>query len=349
MVLVPALAGIGEFAAFLVALIAIYAAYLLTQLLLALFQYVPLVGGWIRDNLLSHVADALSSATSWAVAGLGHGVGLIWTPITWMAAMLSRIGEALWSGLQAAERIVTTTIPNAMSRVADFATQLYHQAVSYADGVRSAVSAYAQSLYNAAVGFAQSLYAAAVGFAQSLYNAAVALTHQLYVAATTLAVALYHQAVAFTTATAAGLSTWVQGLFHSMTAWVEARFAQEQAWVQQEVGALETDVQNAYHAATGYAQAAAAAAEATALGAVAVEALRLTRYLEQCGTNLCKGLNPLSTLMQELGGLVEGGVIFALVAAAAADPVGTAHEVDQVIGGTVAEAGSVLRSAVGLG
>src|SRR5260370_28248317 len=134
-VALPALAGLGELAALLLAIIVLYAAYLLAQVLTALFQYVPLIGGWIQNNLLSHVVDAISASIGWTVSAMGHAVGLIWTPITWIGALFQRIGEAIWSGVQAAQRIVTTTIPNALNMAAAYAQQLYHSAIGYADRI----------------------------------------------------------------------------------------------------------------------------------------------------------------------------------------------------------------------
>jgi hypothetical protein len=347
-VALPAVAGLGELAALLLAIIVLYAAYLLAQVLTALFQYVPLIGGWIQDNLLSHVVDAINASIGWTVSAMGHAVGLIWTPITWIGALFQRIGEAIWSGVQAADRIVTGTIPRALNMAAAYAQQLYNAAIGYADGIYHSAVSVAQALYSSAVSFAQQLYNSAVAFAQSLYNSAVAFAQQLYAAAVGFADQLYHQAIGYVQGAISAAEAWVQQLYNSLTAWVTGRFTQTETWVQQEVGALEHDISGAYQGAVAYAHDAAALAEAAGIAAAGVVATELEDYLRNCGRNLCSGLNPLSTLLQELAPLVEGGMLFALVAEAARNPAGVADEVVAVLSPIAGEAASLFRDATGV-
>jgi hypothetical protein len=67
-----------------------------------------------------------------------------------------------------------------------------------------------------------------------------------------------------------------------------------------------------------------------------------------CGPKVGNELGQLGQLLQGLEKLVEGGVIFALLAEAVRDAPGVGHEIEQVIGGTVNGAADALRSAVGL-
>jgi hypothetical protein len=140
----------------------------------------------------------------------------------------------------------------------------------------------------------------------------------------------------------------VQQLYNSLTAWVTGRFTQTETWVQQEVGALEHDIAGAYQGAVAYAHDAAALAEAAGIAAAGVVATELEDYLKNCGRNLCGGLNTLSTLLQELAPLVEGGILFALVAEAYRDAPGVAHEIESVVGPVVDGTVGLVRSAAGI-
>jgi hypothetical protein len=347
-VFIPALVGLGDVAVFLVAIVVIYALTLLVMAITGVLRYVPVVGPWIQDNLVSHVGDGLSYAGSWAVARLGDGIGLIWTPITWVAALFGRIGEALFEGTQAVSRVVTQSIPAAEARAGQYAGQLYHQAIGYVDATAGRLAQFSTDLYHGSIAFTQQEVGAAEAQAQQLYHQAIAYTQQEAGTLAQFSTDLYHGSIAFTQQQVGAAEQWVTQTVGTLQQDLLGRIGTTERWVQQEVGVLGQEITGAYDAATRYAAQVAQLAVAPALAGVAAVDLALTKYLEECGTNLCRGLNPLSTALQGLEALVEGGLIFALVAAAAADPVGTAREVDAVIGGTVAAAAGVARSAVGM-
>jgi hypothetical protein len=344
----PAVAGLAELAAMVLAFITLYAIELLLTVLTLILLTVPVVGPWIRDNLTSRAIDVIRGASGWTVSAMGQALGLIWTPVTWIWALLTKIWEVAWAGAQATERIVTGTIPRALNMAAGYAQQLYNAAISFADGLYHQAVAFAQALVAQAVAYAQQLYNSAVAFAQQLYNSAVAFAQQLYAAAVGYAEQLYHQAVGYVQGAISAAEAWVQQLYNTLTAWVTGRFTQTETWVQQEVGALEHDISGAYQGAVAYAHDAAALAEAAGIAAAGTVALELERYLRECGRNLCSGLNPLSTLLQELAPLVEGGLLFALVAEAYRDPAGVANEVRAVISPVADTAAGLFRDATGV-
>lgn len=74
----------------------------------------------------------------------------------------------------------------------------------------------------------------------------------------------------------------------------------------------------------------------------------LTRYLEECGIPNCRNLGRFGNLLNELGNLLEDGAIMALIAAMVADPVGTAREVDSVLGPVASDAISAGRALIGV-
>lgn len=348
MVFIPALVGLGDVAIFLVVIVVIYALTFLVMAITGVLRYVPVVGPWIQDNLVSHVGDGLSYAGGWAVARLGDGIGLIWTPITWLASLFGRIGESLFEGANALDRTLHQAIPNAEARAGAYAGQLYHQAITYVNVTAGKLSQFAADLYHGSIAYTDQRVGALEQEAQQLYHQAIAYTQAEAGTLAQYSTDLYHTSIAFTQQQTAAVESWVGSTVGTVQRDLEGRIAGVESWTQQEVGVLGREITGAYDAATRYAAQVAQLAEAHALAGVAAVDLALAKYLSECGTNLCRGLNPLSTALQSLEALVEGGLLFALVAAAAADPVGTAREVDAVIGGTVTAAAGVARSAVGM-
>ena len=347
MVFAPALVGLGDFAFFLVCIIVVYALTFLVMALTGVLKYVPVVGPWIQSNLVSHVADALGAAAGWAVGGLGHAVGLIWTPITWLAALFARIGEALWEGGQAVGRVITHAIPAAGNAVQAFAQQLFHGAQAYTDRAEGQVADFATGLYHQAVNYTTTEVAQVELDAQQLYHQAIAYTAREAGAVADFATGLYHQALAFTQQEVGQLQGWVANTVTTVQQDVLGRISATESWVQGEVTALEGSIQDAYRAATGYADTVATAAAAPAIAAAGAVTLELEQYLSTCGRNLCAGLNPLSTALQALETVVEGGLLLALLAEAVRDAPGLGRQIEAVIGGTVRDTAAAVGAAIG--
>lgn len=331
-------------AAFLI----LWALALFLMALTGVLRNVPLVGGWLQDNLVAGVSDAVGNARDWCLAQAHHAVGFFWSTITWIGALFANIGKGMWEVVQATDRLAHGAIPRSVDTSKAYADQRYWDAVGHADTLYAEELAYAQSLEHQAEAHANDLYNAETVYTQNLYNASVAHADQLHVAEDGYAQQLYHQGLAFTQQSVAATDAWVQQEIGAAEASAAAATAQVTGWVGQEVAALGHEITGAYDAATAYASQVATAAAAPALALAETTALSLTRYLDECGTNLCKGLNPLSTLLQELAPLVEGGLLFALVAEAYRDAPGIAQEIESVVGGLVGEAASVIQSAVGI-
>lgn len=348
MVFIPALVGLGDVAVFLVVIIVLYALTFLVMALTGVLRYVPVVGPWIADNLVSHVGDALGTAGSWAVARLGDGIGLIWTPVTWLASLFGRIGEVLYEGMQAAERIVTITVPNAVNAVQGYAQQLYHQGISYTDATAGRLAQFATDLYHGSIAYTQQAVGAAEAQAQELYHQSILYTQAEAGALAQFSTDLYHGSISYTQQQVGAVESWVSQTVGTVQQDLLGRITTTQNWVQREVGALEHDISTAYDAATAYAGEVATAAVAPALAGVAAVDLALTKYLDECGTNLCKGLNPLSTALQALEPFLEGGLILLLAAEAARDAPGAAHEVIGLLEGAVNGIAREVAGAAGV-
>jgi hypothetical protein len=344
----PALGGLVEFALMLAAFIILWAFALFLMALTGVLRNVPLVGGWLQDNLVAGVSDAVGTARDWCLSQAGHAVGFFWTTITWTGSLFARIGQGMWAGVQATDRIVHGAIPRSIDTSKSYADQRYWDAVGHADTLYAQELAYAQGLEQQAEAHANDLYNRETVYVQDLYNASISHADQLQVIEQGYAQQLSQASVAYTQAQVAATDAWTQQLVGAAEANAQAATAGVIDWTQKEVGALGQEISGAYTAATTYAHDAAIAAAAPALALAETTALSLTRYLDECGKNLCTGLNPLSTALQALAPLLEGGLLFVLVAEAARNPAGVANEVNAVLSPIANEAASLFRDATGV-
>jgi hypothetical protein len=344
----PALGGLVEFALMLAAFIILWAFALFLMALTGVLKNVPLVGGWLQDHLVAGVSDAVGSARDWCLAQAGHAIGFFWATITWTGSLFARIGQGMWAGVQATDRIVHGAIPRAIDNSKAYADQRYWDAVGHADTLYAQELAYAQGLEHQAEAHANDLYNAETVYTQNLYNASISHADQLQVVEQGYAQQLSQASIAYTQAQVAATDAWTMQLVGAAEANAQAATAGVIDWTQKEVGALGHEITGAYDAAVGYAETVAQAAAAPALALAETTALSLARYLENCGNNLCKGLNPFSTALQGLEQFVEGGLILILAEEAARDAPGAAREVIDLVGDLVTGTARTITDLVGV-
>jgi hypothetical protein len=344
----PALGSLVDFALMIAAFIILWAFALFLMALTGVLRHVPLVGGWLQDNLVAGVADAVGTARDWCLSQAGHAIGFFWTSITWIGSLFANIGQGMWSVVQATDRLAHGAIPRSIDTSKSYADQRYWDAVGHADTLYAQELAYAQGLEQQAEAHANDLYNRETVYVQDLYNASISHADQLQVIEQGYAQQLSAASIAYTQAQVAATDAWAQQLVGAAEANAAAATAGVIDWTQREVGALGHEITGAYDAAIGYAETVAQAAAAPALALAETTAISLARYLDECGKNLCTGLNPLSTALQALAPLLEGGLLFVLVAEAYRDAPGVAHEIESVVGPVVDGAVGALRSAVGM-
>jgi hypothetical protein len=235
--------------------------------------------------------------------------------------------------------------------------------------------------FGGALAEARNLYNSAVGIAQGLYNRAVGTAWSLYRDARGFAQGLYNSAVAIAAADAARVAGLARSLFTQAITYVDGRIHGVELAVAHDVAVLDgaihdaevraaTALNGAVHAIEGefgrvehtladilgvelptlartltgeIAGAAAIAAAATAVVAKDWETWR-----DNCGKSLCGGLLQDAESALGLLQVIEGGAIFAFLAAAIREPQATADEAVGAVEPVVSAAGSLIDQLVGI-
>lgn len=330
------------------ALLLVLGAQALVKLVAALFSYVPFIGGWIQSNLEGALGGALSRVSGWLWASAKGVVSLIWRPVTWIASLIGHLADGLWAAMQMGERIVTTTIPNALHPVWDGITNAVSTAINAAHWALSQAQGFASNLYNQAVSLlhqfegwvgtqVSSLWQTIQNDVSALYNALGSAIHNIGQWVLSVVGHVRDALVAAFNHTIG--EVWTQ---------ISQRFTVTEQWVDQQVKGIEAELPVFRDIAIATAEAALTPAIARALEQAVTAEGTITKYLDECGNNLCSGLNPLSTLLQQLGKIFEEGALFALVAAAATHPAEVARDVESVISPIASEAATLFRDATGV-
>ncbi|MGH3180329.1 MAG: hypothetical protein ACRDOE_00240 [Streptosporangiaceae bacterium] len=144
-------------------------------------------------------------------------------------------------------------------------------------------------------------------------------------------------AVGYAEQAADGLGDWVEGEARAGYDALAGAVSDTQAWTE---GALRDA------AGTLYSNDLAIAGYLTVTLAPAVAALQT--WEQDCGTPLCDGLSAFAKVLSGLSGLVEGGLILALVAEAVRDPAGMAGAVGDVAAPVIAAGRATVKAAVGV-
>lgn len=341
----PELAGLGVV---LATMIVLYGLATLAMVITLLFKAVPYVGGWIGDHVTGQVASALASAAGWVGSGIGPLTNLMWTPIKWLATLLKDGGEALLRLEGGVVTLYTQTIPRLLGGQAAFTTQLYHQALSYADQDAAAVTSTAHSLFTQAeadIGVAEGAIA---GFATTLYHQALAYTDQTAGKLAAFSTQLYDQSIAYVDQEAGKLANFATTLYHQAIGYVDQQTGRITDWVGQQVGSLGAEVAGVAGVITATVLPAITAVE-TRVGAIETA----IADVEECVGPICEAkaapqLSTLANLLNELAPLVEGGLLFALLAEAVRDPRAVAGDIETVVGDTVRTAATGFRDLVGI-
>lgn len=320
----PAVLALGDIVLALAAVLLLWAAYeLLRPPLVSLAARVPLIGGQ-----LSGVIDAvITDSYFWAVANLKATchflVGLIMTPVHWVANLIDGFLQLIQDLQAAVSYLRYVVIPHTVAslwasvqslggQIQHYAYSLYQSAISYTQFAVGAlqqyvvaglqqVDQYAYALYQDSVTFTSTEVGVAEHYAADLAAAGQAYTTAAVGTAEQYAGALFGQAISYvgvqvtdleqwTTATLAQDMAWVDGRITALDQYIAANLTQVYAYIGTAVGVVEADLGNLK---TG------------------------------CTDNLCGGLGDLATLANLLdsGGILAA--ILALATAAATDAKGT--------------------------
>jgi hypothetical protein len=340
------LPDLAALAALLLALIVIFSLKQLASILVSLFRFVPLVGGWISSNLQSHVVDALGAEQSWALGAMGGLVAIAWTPIKWLEVLFKDIGDLGWAGVQWAQHYAGNVIPVLLGQQASFSTQLYHQALSYADSDLHQALDVGESLYTQAIAHADADAGSVAGFATQLYKQALSYTDQEVHIVKGDAQSLYNQAIAHADADAGSVAGFATQLYNQALAWTDQQVGKAKDWAGGEITDIRGEIGSLKDSIPGQ----VAHAIAPTVAEVGVLA-QTVKEVEECTDAICEAqagpnLANLSNLINGLSTLITDGVLFSFIAAAVADPEGTATEVIDLVGDLVQDTASAVVSLV---
>lgn len=330
------------------ALLLVLGAQALVKLVAALFSYVPFIGGWIQSNLEGALGGALSRVSGWLWASAKGVVSLIWRPVTWIASLIGHLADGLWAAMQMGERIVTSTIPNALGAVWHGLNDVLGQALNAAHWALSQAQGFASGLYNQAISLLHQFEGWVGAQLSALGQTILADVTALYNA---LGSAIHNIGQWVLSVVGQVRDALVVAFNHTIgVVWDQLgqRINVTDQWVDQQIKGVEAELPVFRDIAIATAEAALTPAIARALEQAVTAEGTIDEYLNRCGNNLCSGLNDLSSLLQQLGKLFEEGALFALVAAAATHPAEVARDVESVISPIATEAATLFRDATGV-
>jgi hypothetical protein len=349
---------------------AIIIALLCVLLYLAVQQAVKVIGmsmpdwhipglGSIRDavvNAGTSVFNATASYLDGQVRPLAHALA---APVIVFRRLFDRYLGTLQTVYNTLHVIVSVKLP-----------AVYHAAINWADHVYNLAVAFAAARIAALASVVELRYRQAIGWADHVYNLAVAFAAARIAALALTVDQLYHQALAYADAAVSGLARTVEQLYRQAIAYADAAakaaFLAAISTIDASVGAICLPLWPEVAGAISRIEAAAAGAFAdqlarlkgisrvspgTLTGEIAGTLALVTTLAEftaDCVIPNCRNLSQVGRDLQAIFGLVEEGLIVALLAEAASDPAGTAHVVRDAIGGTLGSAVGDLRQTVGV-
>ena len=345
----PIVAPFGALITALAAALITYAIYTLFRpLLTSLAANIPVIGGTLAQVIDGVIGWAWFWAKAGAETALSDLVGLVATPLHWVATLLDNLAGGLsdtytvlsYFRYSVFPRLISgalQTVSGWITGVQHFATTLYNQAITYTDAsvgaLRNwtlseviALSRYAATLYNQSIAFTSVGLNGLSRYATDLYHQAITFAAAGDTALQHYATTLYNQAINYTGVQVTDLENWTK-----------ASLASLQSWTGTQVISLEHQIALAQSQAFAFARSEAGTVEAD-----------LTKLKTECTDNLCTNLSPLASLFSALTSLIDDAAIVAMALEFAHDPARAAHDMQAEFGGFVDDAINGLRDAVGV-
>lgn len=321
------LVAIPLIAVALVVLIIWFAGY---QLHLKAFQGIAdqggTVGGLLLRWFLSGIQRAIDGSIDWVREQISPLISLFTVPIHWIQTHIDDLTTGLFNLYQSVFRLATYTVPHLIGNAMGVArgwvaqaealatsqvTQVYH----WAAGQFAGVYQYVNAEISLAEGYTRQLVAQAEAYAAAGIHADAVYAEQLY-----------QQSIGYTNTAIHGVEGWVTGEVGTLTKWTDGQITALQKWIEANQAAVTTWTQ-------------------ALVGAVAVD---LANLKLECTDNLCENLGGAANWLKSLSGPLGIAAFYALVAEAAADPVGTATLVDDTLGPLAAGAADGFRALAGV-
>lgn len=278
------------------------------------FQGIGNAGGTVGGLILKWFASGISWAVNAALDEIKAGVrgieGIMLWPAHWAHAHVGAITGTLYKAYAVSRHIMVDIVPGAMSMVLGTARTWVINAEQALGARIDSVVSWASSQFNAVYHYVNAEISLAEGYTQHLVAQAEAYAAAGIAADAKYAEGLFTTAIGYTDAQIKALDGWVTG-----------ELGQTQAWAAGQITALQK-----YIAAT---QGQTIAWTQALVGAVAVD---LANLKFECTDNLCANLGDAAKWLNALSSPLGIAALFAMVAEAAADPIGTAQVLDATLG-----------------
>lgn len=283
------------------------------------------------------IPNAIHSAERWSAGEINKVSGELVTEINAVSAfaevVYKDVEHDLGVGLTAVEHYALSEVNALRSAV----SKVIGDAITETNKLFAEATAFTDSVYHTLSGAIAADVAAAEGIAAAGLHAAEAETTRLF-----------HDAEQFAQSTAiAAVGVLATDIDHAASAAIGAIWPDIEAGVSGLEGVIGTDFPDILSGLKGL----ASDVPTDLLGALSFAgalSIPMLRYMERCGVPNCRNLSQFGRDLQALLGLVGGVGFLALVIDLIENPVGAAHEVEDVIGGIVDGTLTVARDMLGV-
>lgn len=314
---------------------------IVTYAVAAPLSHIPVIGGTISGAITGAIDSAYNTVVGWADGGLHLASDL------WRAG--SGLGTNLWAMTEAIAGNAATAIKHVNTVVIPVAAgYVYGLATSYVESrllaVGSEITAVENSI-NAEIDRRIGAVGVEIGNVEGSINAEI----RGDVAAIGTEIGAVEDSINAEIANrVAALGAEITAVENSINDEIARDVAALTNGIESQGTALLGDIVNVRGELLGDISVGDAATLAAATAATALVAEGVNTWLRDCGDPLCSGLSGLAKLLPGVEKLFESGLVFALVAAAAADPDGMATAVRETMSGAVESTDGLVRGVVGL-
>src|SRR5487761_429682 len=346
---VPIALGVADLAAIAAAGIALVPLRAMRTLAKPLGRWlansVPLIGGAFSRGLDAGVNFAVAQSQIWLDAALTPLISVI----MWIPENLGPWADQIWATFSATGGEIWNIRYNVLAAVrADY--QLVIATIAYnlqsnINAVDNSGQALTHSLFATAEADIVAGVANAARYAEQVGAGVLATAEAGVSTAEALAVAEVAQLAQVVASDQQMLESLVTGGLAGAEAKIAQTLTDAQAYANQEATSVRDWAQKNEAALPG----ALGVGIAGVIAQVGMVAAELTQFRQTCGDPLCSNLGQFGQDLSALGGYIESGALFALLAAFIADPKGTAGVIEGIVTPMAQAVDTGLKAVVGLG
>jgi len=314
-----------------------------------LARYIPFVGRTLAADLQSAVSWAVSTSQGWLDFAVTPLIAIaLWVPDA-VGALFQGVEDTFGGVYNAIHTAVNVVVPAVWIQL----NAIVAENVAILNKSIGGVWAGAQSLTYSLFATAEADIAVGIShaaqYAEQVAGVALATAQANITAAEALAAAEVAQLAGVVAQDRSTLESLVTGGLAGAEAQIADSLAQAQAFATQEVTAVRDWAQQQEGALNTALTGTLTVGIAGVVAQVVTLAEELTQFRQTCGDPLCNNLGQFGQDLSALGGYIESGALFALLAAFIADPKGTAGLIEGVVTPMAQAVDSGLKAVVGLG